>query len=402
MSIRSLLFATVATTLLAVGPAAAGSFALKERSATAQGASFAGATSAASDISFAGFNPAALRATAPSTESRDGISIAGSASVVGVSSEGTVSTGGTVDPGKIGVVPAGYLGWRIDEDLVFGVGSFSQFGLSTEYATSWTGAGDGIQSTLQSAAVSPMFSYDVTDWVTVGAALNILYVDARLTSATQRLDGNTLEFGFMAGALFDVADRTTLGIAYQSGYNLGINGNVNGLPAVAGAELPMVVSAGVTHGFTDDFRVMAEVQWQNWSAFDKIDVTVASAIFQSDPQNYDDAFFVALGAEYDITPEFTLRGGAAWDQTPTNDDILPGTPPALGITNRTVRVPDTDRVWLSLGASYDLTEHMAVDVAYSFLFGLEDARVGLRSVPGTSVEYDAMAHIFTVGGRIDF
>ena len=123
---------------------------------------------------------------------------------------------------------------------------------------------------------------------------------------------------------------------------------------------------------------------------------------QQDPQNYDNAFFFAGGAEYDFSDSFTIRAGAAWDQTPTNGGTVPGTPPAAGITNRTVRVPDEDRLWLSIGDSYDLDEHMSFDIGYSYLMTLQDPVVGLRTSPGTTVVYDGSAHILSVGGSLKF
>ena len=154
---------------------------------------------------------------------------------------------------------------------------------------------------------------------------------------------------------------------------------------------------------TDDFRVMGEVQWQNWSVFDKIDINVpAIGLSQQDQQNYDDAFFVAIGGEYDVLNDLTVRVGAAWDQTPTNDDILAGQINP-GATNRTVRVPDEDRIWLSIGGTYEMNDHMSVDIGYSYLFALEDPVVGVRNAaPGTTVTYDGGAHIFSVGGSLKF
>ena len=132
------------------------------------------------------------------------------------------------------------------------------------------------------------------------------------------------------------------------------------------------------------------------------DCDSAVGVNASDPQNYDDAFFVALGGEYDVTNALTVRMGAAWDQTPTSSGILPGTPAALGITNRTARVPDEDRVWLSIGGSYDVNDHMTFDIGYSYLFTLEKSVVGLRTAPGTRIEYDGGAHILSVGSTMKF
>ena len=50
-----------------------------------------------------------------------------------------------------------------------------------------------------------------------------------------------------------------------------------------------------------------------------------------------------------------FRGGIACDQTPTND------------TDRTSRLPDTDRVWLSVGAQYTWDKNWKFDVGFTYI-----------------------------------
>ena len=52
-----------------------------------------------------------------------------------------------------------------------------------------------------------------------------------------------------------------------------------------------------------------------------------------------------------------LRGGLAYDQAPVPN-----------AERRTVRVPDSDRTWLSVGAQYILDSNFTIDVGYSHLF----------------------------------
>jgi long-chain fatty acid transport protein len=242
----------------------------------------------------------------------------------------------------------------------------------------------------------------------------VLYADARLTRGTNlaagvaglNLDGDDTAVSFGAGALWEVMPGTTVGIAYQHGYDLELAGEAEtaAVPGVfdvtAKAELPATVSLGVTQEITDRIRVMGEVQWQNWSVVDQFDISIPAlgvAGNVADPQDYEDAFFVALGGEYDATDALALRAGAAWDQTPTQDPDV-----AAGFFGRTVRVPDEDRIWLSVGGSYDIGEAMTIDAGYSYLFAIDDPVVALRTVPGGTVTYDGGAHIVSLGGSFRF
>ena len=56
------------------------------------------------------------------------------------------------------------------------------------------------------------------------------------------------------------------------------------------------------------------------------------------------------------TSALTLRAGFAFDKSPVKDEF------------RTPRLPDGDRYWLSVGASYQLAQNLRVDIGYAHLF----------------------------------
>jgi long-chain fatty acid transport protein len=406
---KSITYAGVSTILLCIVSglqAQAGGFALKERSAKAQGLSFAGVSAGSGGLSSAGFNPATF-GLVEHAEISAGLSLVSPISD-GKVSAGGVSTGEEVDADTLGILANTYAGYRLSPSLVAGISVNTPFGLKTEYPTFWTGQGDARRSELITLQVSPTVAFQPMPELTLAIAGHILYADAELTSSLVDLKADSFDYSFAAGVLWQLTHRTTVGIAYDHGYDLPLKGDARGpatggvkVPLTAKASLPATVSLGIIHEVTGGVRVLGEFQWQNWSVFDSLELEIGPG-FQSDPQNYNDAFFVAVGGEYDASDALTLRAGVAWDETPTISGILPGTPAALGITNRTARVPDEDRIWISAGASYDVTESITIDAGYSYLFTLEDAVVGLRTAPGTRVVYDGGAHIFSIGGSFRF
>lgn len=64
----------------------------------------------------------------------------------------------------------------------------------------------------------------------------------------------------------------------------------------------------------------------------------------------------ALGVNYRPSDKWIMRGGVALDQSPVKD-----------AQSRTVRLPDNDRIWFSLGAKYRFSEGGSVDFGYSYL-----------------------------------
>lgn len=397
------LAAVPAVVALSGSDALAGAFQLNERSTKALGTSLAGSVSAASDVTFILFNPAALSTV-------ENVALGGSLSLVSPISDATIADGPaaglTDDADSARAVPSSAAALRLTDDIVVGFGVYAPFGLVTKYDQAFPSAGDALTSELDAISFSPMIAYEPIEGLSIGASFNILAIDARLTNAILNLDGYNVEYGFSVGALYEPFDGTRIGIAYHAGYDAELEGThenalLGGAVAndlVAKASLPSTLQIGLTQSITDDLRVMGEFRWINWSVFDTIDVTTPSFSFAppfdnfSDVQNYDDAFFGAIGAEFDLTEQFTIRGGIAYDQTPTSDEF------------RTPRVPDEDRIWLSAGMSYEMNEHMSLDLSYSYLRAVRDPEVTIRTGPvaGSTVDYDGGAHIFSVGGQIKF
>jgi long-chain fatty acid transport protein len=74
---------------------------------------------------------------------------------------------------------------------------------------------------------------------------------------------------------------------------------------------------------------------------------------------------VALGATCKPGDAWTYRVGVALDKTPVPD------------ANRTPRIPDADRFWLSGGVGYQFTKAFGIDAGYSHLI-CKDSTVNLQ------------------------
>lgn len=395
-----------ALTCVTVTSAAAGGFALRERSTHAQGASFSGSTAAAGDVTYSLFNPAAL-SRVEHFESGFG------ASVILPDITGEAANGERQKPGVVGVVPSTALGYRLNEDVVIGLGVYSPFGLTTEYDADFIGAFDGKRSELISIAVQPSIAFDLSDDLSIGIAGAVIYNDPQLTAITgfdpvtgapqeTKLNATEFEFSGAIGALWQVTDDTRIGVAYHTGYDITTGGTLstfNGatpieFPGDASISLPMTASIGIHHQINERLAIMGEFEWANWSEFDEIRVDVPALAPNNDigeVTNYKDSIFVSVGAEYKYSDAWTFRGGVAYDQTPTR------------LNGRSIRIPDGDRIWASLGVSYQVNEAMRLDAAYSAIFFMDtEARLLNGPLAGTLVDYDGQTHIVSIGGTYRF
>ena len=82
----------------------------------------------------------------------------------------------------------------------------------------------------------------------------------------------------------------------------------------------------------------------------------------AEEQNWHDTWAHAIGAAYKLNKEWTLRAGFSVDQSPANNQ------------NRSPRIPTGDRKVFSLGAGWNPSDDMTIDVAYSYLME-EDVKI---------------------------
>ena len=148
-----------------------------------------------------------------------------------------------------------------------------------------------------------------------------------------------------------------------------ISGNAPGIttPIQTSVTLPETITIGLRQQIAPQWALLAGFEWMGWSRLKaplvtnrNTGATVTQLFF-----DYKDGWMASLGAEYKWSPEWTFRGGLAYERAPINDG------------NRDVRLLDGDRVWASLGASYRFNNKLSLDLAYSHVF----VRSGTISVP---------------------
>jgi long-chain fatty acid transport protein len=121
---------------------------------------------------------------------------------------------------------------------------------------------------------------------------------------------------------------------------------------------PATASLSYWHKTLGPISWGAELSWTGWSSFQDLTITFANPYQPTVNQYFGwrNTWFGSVGADYQISDQWTLRGGLAYDQTPTRD------------ATRDPRVPDGARSWISLGASYIPTKNVQFDIGYTHLF----------------------------------
>lgn len=298
------------------------------------------------------------------------------------------------DPARFGAVPSGAIAVPITDRVAVGLAVTSPFSFTNDYqADSFTRyAAD--RTRLITIDLQPSVAVQATDWLRIGAAVNVEYSDAYLSVALpnlspalpdgkQALSGDGWDTGFSVGVQL-VGDRVTAGFSYKSSIEHDLKGRltISGLVGpLAGANTefdtkaefrtPWQAIGAVRVQATEALTLNAQVTRFGWSEFDKITLSAPAGAFI--PENYRDTWLVAGGADYVLNPNWTVRGGLYYDQTPTRNG------------RRNPSVPDANRVSLNAGASYRLGARTTIDFAVEYIdferSTLDRQRVAFEGTP---------------------
>lgn len=378
---RACLAASIAAALSPSLASAAG-FALLEQNASGLGNAYAGSAAVAADASTIFFNPAGLTLL-PGMQ----VVVAGSGIYVQNEFTGTgtdnipgvavgTNTGGNAGGGAF--VPSLYFSAPIGDRLALGIGVGAPFGLKTEYESNWLGRFQGIKSELKTININPAVAFKVNDMISLGAGINWQHADADLTNSVflggpvglTELEADDDAWGWNVGALFRLGADMRLGISYRSVLDYTLTGNVTTttpsgavfaagtFPAAADIKFPDMALLSVVQQFGEKWQLLGDVQFTHWSTVGTVNIVNTTNGTTRDQLVLDlnNAWRIALGVNYFLSDKWTFRGGIAWDQSPVDDD------------NRTVRLPDADRYWLSFGAQYKFGKGGALDLGYTHLF----------------------------------
>ncbi|KAA0019812.1 transporter [Salinicola corii] len=431
---RRLSLAIALVSAAASGPVFAASFQLQEQSVSGQGTSWAGRASNVQDASIVYGNPAGMsfldraQITAGANlidASADIDDASGTQpAVTGIGPGGPVvgavasqgSNDGDMIPHK--AIPFGYYVQPINERWTFGLGAYVPFGLITDYDDDFQGRYFGNYSEVEVITVQPTLSYRFSDQFAIGVGVTWNHIKGELESKTPNplpaalggtgdgtvnVEGDDDAWGYNIGMIYRPVESTTLGLTYHSKVDFDLDGDVdydnifNSADPLAGPintsadaglaiTLPETIDFSVTHQLDERWTLMAGASYIRWSRFDEIKVDVGPGAPTGDiveEQDYDDVWQYRAGLSYRVNPQWILRTGIGYDESPIKDE------------HRSPRVPSADRTLVSIGAGWTPIDALTIDAAYSYIW--EDrADIDLQDANGTSyrAKYDNSLSLF--------
>ena len=263
----------------------------------------------------------------------------------------------------------------------------------TDYAQGSSAAQYATTSSIQTINVSEDLAYAATDKFSVGAGLDIQRFDGEFDAdllnhvqVTNKV--NDVTVGAHAGVLYQFTPATRVGLSYHSEMEHQAQGwstvDTHNLPhmVIPGLSLPGIhdsgtvtmnmplpawLSFGVYHDMNEKWAVMSTLQYTYWNVVKNLTIQgipvksfAGSGIEIADkitlPMNFRNSYETSVGTTYKFTPTFMGRFGLGYDQTPTQN------------TDRELRLPDSDKFNVALGAHLQPTTRLGVDFGYEHVF----------------------------------
>jgi long-chain fatty acid transport protein len=419
---RHLAFAAVALFSIGTLPVQAAGYGLKEHSADAMAAAYAGAAASDTDASYLVYNPASSGGVADIDMSASLVAILpGSRANFGIAttSAGTPTGGSKTPSGFISdaLVPAFGLRLRLNDRLTAGLSVSAPWGLRTDYPATWAGRYYAQKSELLTVNITPSLAYQIVPELTLGAGLQVEYAKGTLTSAIDtgtlaalnaipgavpggqdsfaRVSGTNWTVGYTLGAMLRPMAGLTLGVAYRSSLQQDLSGpltftldsagmgatirSLTGLFTNTHQKTPLTMPDMITSGARLDvsgrWTAMAELDWTHWSRVRQLVVLPANPAQPNDITNlqWKNTLFGSLGLEYRAGRNWTYKAGVAYDQSPSSD------------ATREPRIPDADRIWISAGARVRLNSNLDFNITASRLFNLSTPIALNPAMPGAAL-----------------
>lgn len=430
--------------LFASNQASAAAFQLAELSTSGLGRAYSGEAAIADNAAVVATNPAlmskfkTMQFSAGSVYVHSRVRMEGpvTAKLAGATLAKESANKESVVPGSS--VPNMYFVAPLNDKFAVGGGMNVNFGLKSEYADDYNAGVFGGTTDLTALNLNLSGSYRITEGFSAGLGINAVYASAKverragiidtalsnamqspavraaLSNSTEKTtvlthlqDKAAWAFGWNAGLMYEINERNRFGLAYHSKIDIDFKDrNALSYKQTATGIGPYVAEGGLVlklpaywefsgfHQLTDKFAVHYSYKYTEWKRFKNLHATYTDGqlAFHKD-ENYRNNSRIALGATYDVNEQLTVRAGIAYDEA------------AATRKHASASIPDTNRTWYSVGATYKFTPNLAVDLGFAHLRGKrlnfteEQTIAGLLNV---KAEYHSKARANLYGLNINY
>ncbi|MDP0336412.1 porin [Glaesserella parasuis] len=394
--------------------ASAAAFQLAEVSTSGLGMAYAGNAAVADNASVVATNPALMTKFKQVEVSVGGVYVDPDVDVEGSFGTKTTVNGNVIASSPVSdanakdiipsaIVPNLYVVAPVSERFAVGGGVNVNYGLKSEFPTNYSAGVFAGKTELTAVNYNLSGAYDLGYGFSFGVGLNAVHAKATLerhfgalnpmapTATASRLKGDKWGFGWNVGLAYDINENNRLGVAYHSPVDLRFKGKYVGtqstnveIPGRLNLELPAYWEISGYHKLTEKLAVQYSYKKTHWNSFQELRAidNNGKVLLQKD-EKFNNNSRIALGVSYDVIEALTLRAGIAYDES-------------ASVAHPSISIPDTDRTWYTLGATYRFTPSLSVDLAYAHLRGSKNTFIESQ-VLGAQLQNGATAVTSAVG-----
>lgn len=297
----------------------------------------------------------------------------------GGADSGSGSSGNVLNP-----IPSGsfFLSHQFNDQWSAGLGVYGDFGLSQKYNGDWAGRYFIQKASISGMSVVPTVAYRIDEHWSLGMGLKAMYgqlesqaaIDQSPYGFSKRGYGHyeykdqTWGYGVNLGMIFSPQEGTRIGLAWTSQVmlefedNLKVNGNarilndLNGLNTQLSVRVPQTTTLSLYRQLDPQWAFLASLNWQDWSKSGDVGIEIDpvhhKAINSTAHANYKDTYQIAVGAQYQYSPEWLFNMGLAYDTSAVSD------------ADRTLTMPLGPAVRAATGVTWQWASDVSFNISW--------------------------------------
>ncbi|QJB58230.1 outer membrane protein transport protein [Pseudodesulfovibrio sp. zrk46] len=285
---------------------------------------------------------------------------------------------------NIHYVPHAYYTRQLEdnENVWFGIGMFTRFGLGTEYDENWAGK-SGLQNVLlESVSLNPNLAFKFNDDFSMAVGLEVIKggIALKRTIGTSEVSADTEGYavGGNIGFTYDINDELTAGFHYRAPMRFVAHGKAtSGTQNTQNGQtikstLPSSFTLGLGYKPMDKWSIEFDTIYTRWENTKSL---IYDGLINSETSlKYKNTWRFQLGTEYWAQDWLALRFGYAYDQTPTRAG------------DASFMLPANDRQLFSTGLGFKWDKWTA---DWSFMYVIAKERKGLAIDNGLAAAHPA-------------
>ena len=402
------IFALTAVAVACAQGAYAGGFMLMEQTAAGLGRANAGAGVFGDDASAAWFNPAGMTLL-------EGKRFQIGSALGLVDGKYVSRRGAASDNARDGIVPIPFLHttYQLTDNLWVGFSIDVPFGMQTKYKDSFDARDRGISAKVKTFDFNPSIAYKINDAISIGAGVSAQYGSVELGNGlpgfptlSTKVKGSDIAWGANVGVMIVPTENTRFGLAWRSSIKHDLDGHLNAYALTTSGlvatrtdstvkfKTPQTIIFSGAWDVNEKWTVAGTFRWSDWSTFVDLPIYTRSGTYiTATDENWKDCYLFSLGADYRYSDEWTYRAGIAYETSTIREAKY-----------RMTTVPDSSRLWLSLGASWKPTKAWQFDAGYLFMHGLGHSLITASSSSDETIgAFDRMnVHMLAVQAVYSF